>query len=715
MELGRARVDNTWVPEGVESGSREERNGNDRPFGQSQVNATRSMVSDGKNYERDEGWGLRVVQKEWWSSRSIRKGRVILQSAIGAGAYPRAVFPSSSFSPPLHFTSPTSPSSASLHSLDSLAFSTCYFYRPSVVQSPPSIVLPHAPASLAMTEPQATTAVPGPAKPAGPSLLACLHCRQKHLKCDGKTPTCGRCSLTGTVCNYTKSRRGYKGPSKKRRAEPSTPDQQLADPSVGIMDVPVDWSLQNSIPYGTTVRLPAPGSESPGLADMAMHTAPSTRPATGPLTPDSSSSVGGDGYLLDIYYTYFHAAHPILPPLRFLYRGLFPIYLEQVMKFIAAHFTPAASSETYRPSVVANVQDQAPSVEKVQALLLLAIVLHSRNERKEAGECLASAVDLAFDLGMNEASYAEIVSNGDPIRAECLRRTWWELFVIEGLLTALGVQPVFRTNMVSPEVPLPCEERIYQDGLTPPQPPTIAQFDQRIFADEERDFSSYAYRIEAVRILGRVVTAQQMLEGQQDHVEAIDARIASWFHHLPESKVELMRPDGSVDEIMFQASMIVNGASIYLNFPRSDLLSSPAVAAEVICGHHGPISVPAFSHHSHAMKAVKAASELSSLAAIRLPVERHTPFFICALVLSSIVQLAACSVKAGQMPEPSRERIGLTIGVFRSLGRTWAISQSIMRQIKAVSRDVLDIGVRPTLDPLDLTFWIQDGSIVTGE
>lgn len=576
-----------------------------------------------------------------------------------------------------------------------------------------------------MSDSQAPSIAPGTTKPAGPSLLACLLCRHKHLKCDGKTPICGRCLLTGSECQYTKSRRGYKGPSKKRRAEPYSPDQLVPDPT-GMVEVPIDWSLQGSFNYApATMPLPSSGSSSPVFNGLPVPsttstttTTPPARLITGPMTPESASSVGGDGYLLDIYYTYFHAAHPVLPPLRLLYRNTqCPAYLEQVMKFIAAHFTPAASPETYRPTVVSGVWEQLPSVEKVQALLLLAIVLHSRNERGEAKECIEAAIDLAFELGLNQATFAENASNGDPIRAECLRRTWWELFVVEGLLTALGVQQVYRTNLVPLEVPLPCEERIYQDGLTPPPPPTIAQFDERVFADEERDFSSYSYRIEAVRILGRVVATQDMVEGQQDHVEAIDARIASWFHHLPESKSELMRPDGSVDEIMFQATMIVNGASIYLNFPRSDLLSSPAVASEVICGHHGPISVPAFSHHSHAMKAVKAASELSSLAAIRLPVERHTPFFICALTLSSMVQLAACSVKAGQMPDPSRDRIGLTIGVFKSLARTWAISQSIMRQIKAVARDVLDVGVRPSMDSLDLSsildvndrFWIQDG------
>ncbi|KAJ5297350.1 hypothetical protein N7508_007599 [Penicillium antarcticum] len=556
-------------------------------------------------------------------------------------------------------------------------------------------------------------------KPNGPSPLACLPCRHKHLKCDGKIPTCGRCEVNGQPyqCEYTKSRRGYKGPSKKRRANPDSPEQLPMDP--GMVN-PVDWkNMQTGYGYAPAVPFPSSRSNSPGFYDLSMSMPQSARPVSGPLTPDSSSSVGSsDAYLIDIYYNYFHAAHPILPPHRYLNRIYVPVYLEQVMKFVGSHFTSAASSETYRQTVVSVVREQDPTVEKVQALLLLAIVLHSRNERSEAGECLASAVDLAFEIGLHQQTFALIASNGDPIRAESLRRTWWDLFVIEGLLTALGVQAEFRTNSVPLEVPLPCEERIYQDCLFPPPSPTIEQFDQRVFADEELHFSSYCYRIEAIRILGRVVAIQSMTEGQQDHVEAIDARIGSWGHHLPESKEELLRPDGTVDEIMFQATMILNGASIYLNFPRSDLLSSPAVATAVICGSSGPISVPAFSHNEHAMKAAKAARELSRLASFRLPVIKHTPFFICALTLSSIVQLAACSVKAGQMPDPSRDRLTLTIGVFKSLARTWAISQSIMRQIKAVSRDVMEMGLRPTMamDSLYLTtmldnsqFWVDQG------
>lgn len=574
------------------------------------------------------------------------------------------------------------------------------------------------------TNPGTSTAIP---KSTGPSLLACLHCRQKHLKCDSKTPICSRCEGSGSECLYTPSRRGYKGPSKKRaRPDSTTPEQLTSDwtalanpvqsqPSTEWLQMPPDWALQNSgLGYMPVAAVP---EQSPTLFPDILG---STTGIHGPLTPDSSSSAAaGDGYLIEVYYNYFNPAHPVLRPLRCLDRANIPPFLEQVIKFIGSHYTPAASSEVYRPTVVSSTMGQDGTVEKVQALLLLAIVLHSRNERTEAGECLAVAVDVALTLGLNRADYATTMGKGDPVREESLRRTWWELFVVEGMLTALGIQRVFRTNTEQQQQPLqvalPCEERIYQDGLTPPSsPPTIAQFDARVFADDERDyyFSSYTYRLEAVRILGRVVAIQDMEESQQDHVEAIDARIASWFHHLPETKAELMRPDGSIDEMMFQATMIVNGAAVYLHFPRSDLLSSPAVAAEVICGHHGPLSIPAFSHHAHAMKAVKAASEVSSLATLRhVPVVMHTPFFICALVLSSIVQLAACSVKAGHMPDPSRDRLALTIGVFKSLARTWAISQLIMKQIKAVARDVMDMGLRPTVEQLDLNTVLDGGRL----
>lgn len=577
---------------------------------------------------------------------------------------------------------------------------------------------------------------------AGPSPLACLACRQKHLKCDGNQPICGRCKSGDIMCEYTPSRRGYKGPSKKRRANHSPVEQHgNTDTPTFTIDsqtpnIPINWQNSSIVGSASTSATPtASVFTPPDLANQAAvvvaagatgnvdvsslvpsHTSQVGR-ITSPLTPESpSTALVRDGYLVEVFYSNFHPSHPILPPPGYFYNYSPPAFLELVVKFIGAHFTSSASPEPYRQSVIAATIEQEPSVEKVQALLLLTIVLNSRNERQEAGALLARAVDLSRELGMHRQSFAETMTD-DPIRKESIRRTFWELFVVEGMMTALGMRTIFTLGELPVlEVPLPCEERIYQDGLIPPlYPPTIQQFDDRVFADEDIPFSSYSYRIDAVRILGRVVKLSNSNSGQQhqEEIESVDARIASWFHHIPDSKMELMRPDGTMDEMMFQARMIINGASIYLNFPRSDLLSSPTVAAEVICGHSGICLMPAFSHHSHAMRALNAAGEISNLAALRTPALRHTPFFICSLVLSSIVQLAGYSVKAGQMPDPHRDRLTLTIGVFKSLGRTWAISQSIMKQIKAVARDVLEIGVRPQVDQNSLDFntfldgWLQ--------
>ncbi|KAJ5295351.1 hypothetical protein PENANT_c001G06278 [Penicillium antarcticum] len=426
-----------------------------------------------------------------------------------------------------------------------------------------------------------------------------------------------------------------------------------------------------------------------------------TRQAPQNVTPESPVSTRSDSYLFAIYYTYFHPAHPILPPREHFQEAHLPSYLRQAVKFVASHFTSSVSSETYGHAIVETVLRAGPSANKVQALLLLSVALHSRTEHVESKKCLNAAVDLAFELGLDRATYAETESPNDPTRAECLRRTWWEIFVIEGLLISFGVQHTCRTAVKPLEVPLPCEESTFREGLTSSNPQTIAQFDTHVFADEEPEFSSHTYRIDAVRILNWALKIRDMSGSNENLIEAIDARIASWFLNLPSSKAELLRQDGSVNEIMFQACMIVNIASIHLNFSRSGLMSSSAVSADVICSQQVSPRDSAFSHNCHAAKALRAANELSSLAAISSPVEKHTPLLTCGLALSCIVQLAV--IKAGKMSDANRDRIGLNIGVLRSMGRTWAISKLTMQKIKAAARDVFALGSQPPVDLFDFT------------
>jgi hypothetical protein len=51
--------------------------------------------------------------------------------------------------------------------------------------------------------------------------VACVACRNRHLKCDGESP-CSRCLQDGSQCSYVRSRRGWK-PPKNKNGSPMSP------------------------------------------------------------------------------------------------------------------------------------------------------------------------------------------------------------------------------------------------------------------------------------------------------------------------------------------------------------------------------------------------------------------------------------------------------------------------------------------------------------
>lgn len=165
-----------------------------------------------------------------------------------------------------------------------------------------------------------------------------------------------------------------------------------------------------------------------------------------------------------------------------------------------------------------------------------------------------------------------------------------------------------------------------------------------------------------MRIMNLVLFNREMVGHQQNLTETTDARILSWFHYIPSSKVELLRQDGSVYEIMFQAVAIMKCASIPSHFSRSDLLLSPVAVSDIMCGDWRSARNSTFSRHTLTMKVLKAATELSSLAAITSPVENRTPFLVRMFSLSCVVQRAAFFEK-GIMFDSTRDCIGLVRGI----------------------------------------------------
>jgi hypothetical protein len=87
---------------------------------------------------------------------------------------------------------------------------------------------------------------------------------------------------------------------------------------------------------------------------------------------------------------------------------------------------------------------------------------------------------------------------------------------------------------------------------------SFEEFEDQSFADENVTFSSYAYRIAAIRNLGRVLQLQRILFLDDPLVDQIDAYLVNWNLHLPDSKKLVIDSDGHVDEMLFQGQMVTS-------------------------------------------------------------------------------------------------------------------------------------------------------------
>lgn len=176
--------------------------------------------------------------------------------------------------------------------------------------------------------------------------------------------------------------------------------------------------------------------------------------------------------LLQLYYAYFHSAHPfILPPAQLLVaKGPQVAVLLTVIRFLASFFAENAPTERFRheAEVALFINKPPRNAFTVQALLLFAVGLHSDNDQVKSAEVKDVALELALDLGMNLKEFSESSYDGTHagrVHAECMRRTWWELYYLDGLLAGFHQRDSFRLWSMPCTVPLPCEEREYATGV----------------------------------------------------------------------------------------------------------------------------------------------------------------------------------------------------------------------------------------------------------
>ncbi|CAG5157178.1 uncharacterized protein ALTATR162_LOCUS4970 [Alternaria atra] len=358
----------------------------------------------------------------------------------------------------------------------------------------------------------------------------------------------------------------------------------------------------------------------------------------------------------------------------------------------------------------ARVRSRPLSPYYIQALLLYAIAVYWCSEPERGRDLLNEVICKALTLGMQKMDFASQYGQGDPVLQESWRRTWWMIYVTDAHIAGSTHSFPTQSGAVEMTVGLPCEEHKYESGDIPP-PATLRSYDIREFSDVE--FSSFAELIGFTRGINQALATQRMggIENAKMMAETADNTMMAWCSLLPVSKRRILRDDGSVDEHLFKANMLMHAYIVDLHRQLSTLKYFPIESVSRCVPPPPPDSNEAIEDeaHIHTAKVLLSIDKLSSLLTLPTRFSEHTPFIICMITLMTIAHLSACRYI---FKEPrlslEREKIRLKMGVLKMLGEFWPSGKReyhdmgiIAREMLALKDEEVEIPSMTGLVPLD--------------
>lgn len=303
--------------------------------------------------------------------------------------------------------------------------------------------------------------------------LACVPCRQKHVKCDAKRPVCDRCTAEDKTCHFLNSRRGgltrsalaerRRNLQGGRRSSPAGESAQYVPSEFDSGPQQEEFSIQPTVDEGYASYSAALSSSTP--AD------PGSTSIQDLLDQDWNAS--GDHYV-GLYYQHFHHLHPCILPRKHLDKMLEDTsgrsrleLLLSVMRSIGTLYSPF--SQRRQDKIVHRISSGIDPVQdafSVQSLLLNSIALYWCGQEESSREEMDHAISIALAISMHSCTFATAHGLGNPILEESWRRTWWQLCIVDAYYAAMLHQtsPLMCRPDVTTE--LPCEETEYEAGVS---------------------------------------------------------------------------------------------------------------------------------------------------------------------------------------------------------------------------------------------------------
>lgn len=136
------------------------------------------------------------------------------------------------------------------------------------------------------------------------------------------------------------------------------------------------------------------------------------------------------------FYYHFFSSHPFVVPQQHVSDLAAHKPLLAAMAWIGSlflHVPDHVRVDAYRIADQLIHASTKKDVFYVQARLLLALACEGNGDRCDARSHLAAARTTAHELGLHRRAFAETAST--PAQRESWRRTWWELFLVDAMMS----------------------------------------------------------------------------------------------------------------------------------------------------------------------------------------------------------------------------------------------------------------------------------------